>query len=382
MNEIGIIFLLGIILVSNVCVGHTSELKTAEKNKYIVIKSKIAKPNNKDWECKIKLKKEDQLFVGISVFHEKVKIISSDGILYESKNSLESWNTTNVDIPEDSYVSSMFFITSEIGWISIQKDSEDVLDINGDESWIYNTTNGGKTWNKQLNGKALQIGKIIFTNENNGWAIGNIRVREKGLRTEFYVLHTKNGGKNWENISDLFMKQHGDFAQDIIPFGLNEAFLLSFRHKIYRVSLDEKKVDLIKEFLDEEQTYIGQLGRFPNGDFWVLGGADSREGRWGVFAVNQSTSWLKYQTDAYLRRGIFIEGNTLIVSGHSRNGGITEDNLTNQFLWASSNGGEIWQPICTDKELPEVSLFLSTEKKNKIWAIGNGSLVYIERKEQ
>ena len=83
---------------------------------------------------------------------------------------------------------------------------EDVVFVSPTTGWvvnhtgeIFNTTNGGQTWTRQLlaktrSGLEVLFRSVAFANERVGWA---------GTLTDSNVLYeTRNGGQSWQDISN------------------------------------------------------------------------------------------------------------------------------------------------------------------------------------
>ena len=91
---------------------------------------------------------------------------------YITHNSGLTWDTVDVS-PNywDFFATSFTFIDSLTGWIA------------GGPGKIFKTTDGGLSWNQQVN---INEGffDIFFIDQNNGWAVG-----ENGT-----IIHTTNGG--------------------------------------------------------------------------------------------------------------------------------------------------------------------------------------------
>lgn len=61
---------------------------------------------------------------------------------------------------------------------------------------IWYTSNGGITWSKQLDSNEVGCYDIKFIDSLHGWFVGNFIPED-----EYYILITKNGGKNWNKYS-------------------------------------------------------------------------------------------------------------------------------------------------------------------------------------
>ncbi|RKY97823.1 MAG: hypothetical protein DRQ13_04195 [Ignavibacteriae bacterium] len=74
-------------------------------------------------------------------------------------------------------VVSIFFIDDQIGWAACT------------EGVIYNTINGGDTWNLQYQLSTSEwLFDVFFVDQNNGWVVGNLGNK---------ILKTTNGGNSW-----------------------------------------------------------------------------------------------------------------------------------------------------------------------------------------
>lgn len=64
---------------------------------------------------------------------------------------------------------------------------------------IHHTDDGGNTWVEQMGGQSSEIGvlhSVYFTSQNKGWAVGGNRGVSLGPFST--ILHTTDGGNNWE----------------------------------------------------------------------------------------------------------------------------------------------------------------------------------------
>ena len=92
------------------------------------------------------------------------------------------------------FIMDMDFITSDTGWAVGGERLDD--DGNKDGIILY-TTDGGTTWEQQLN-RPIFFNSVDFINSNEGWAVGS-SIEQYG---EGVILHTINGGKTWTTQSN------------------------------------------------------------------------------------------------------------------------------------------------------------------------------------
>lgn len=82
------------------------------------------------------------------------------------------------------HLSDVFFINSNKGWmVGIYLGLPHI-------PAIFNTNDGGNSWNIQTFGVDETLSSIYFTDVMNGWAVG-------GTSSDCLILHTSNGGMNW-----------------------------------------------------------------------------------------------------------------------------------------------------------------------------------------
>lgn len=89
-------------------------------------------------------------------------------------------------LPVSNTVTDISFIDSMRGWVITERNSGD--------AYILHTTNGGNNWNIQLQ-QVLLLTAIQFPDSNTGYVVGSA---PGGI-----VLKTTNSGNNWINISTL-----------------------------------------------------------------------------------------------------------------------------------------------------------------------------------
>ena len=93
----------------------------------------------------------------------------------------ETWLPIHLDIWAPW---SVFFLNLDIGWI-VSFDGE-----------IIKTLDGGQTWSKKASITDAEFNDVVFTDQNNGCAVGTIW--RSGWQT--LILHTTNGGETWDKL--------------------------------------------------------------------------------------------------------------------------------------------------------------------------------------
>lgn len=77
--------------------------------------------------------------------------------------------------PSGNSVNDLYFLSGQVGWTV------------GESGEIHKTTDGGKTWVRQVSGVTSSLTSVRFSDANNGWVLGSFGA----------VLHTTDGGAHW-----------------------------------------------------------------------------------------------------------------------------------------------------------------------------------------
>ena len=87
----------------------------------------------------------------------------------------------------------IFFTDNLNGWIITYSNPDERNTL----GYVYNTTDGGKTWNEQFSTKPALF-SIKFIDRNNGWVVGDQRS----------IYYTSDSGKSWKSITDDSNRRH------------------------------------------------------------------------------------------------------------------------------------------------------------------------------
>lgn len=314
---------------------------------------------------------------------------SYEGSLYKTVNSGKTWQKVNINVAQGAYISSIFFANPMLGWIAVRKTAPNILDYEANQAWIMKTSDGGQSWTTQHTEKAIGLSRIIFVDGNEGWAAGIKTIGLSPLRQVHYVLHTVNQGANWIDVSEglnrIAANEYGsvqDQATDLYTTSPSRVTLLSLRGKIFNTDDGGKTWRNIVNIPGEPgQTCICRLGRFNNGGLWVSGGAESREGTWGMIAKEENNkTWTRYRTTGiYFRDAFYISELKVIASGSASPDKLPGGkNKQEGIMLYSSDGGRIWENIYIAPEAQNIHALHIVDSES-IWAVGdNGLIVRLE----
>ncbi len=111
----------------------------------------------------------------------------------------KSFNRVVGSVFEKQSLKNLSFIDNDNGWVITNSTSID----NVNSGYIYNTNDGGQTWQKQFSTSFSLFG-IHFVDKLSGWVVGDKRS----------LYATNDGGKTWKYVTDGSNKRHKeDYGQ-------------------------------------------------------------------------------------------------------------------------------------------------------------------------
>ena len=296
---------------------------------------------------------------------------SSDGALYETSDGGSSWQRRDVVSLPNSYVSSIYFVDALKGWVIASKNPPNAMDSDGYQSEVMHTTDGGKSWRRQYWGNKLQLYRILFLNDQEGWLVG--RNLDKGA----VVLHTTDQGAHWTDADGNLSKELlADYSSDVFPVAPNVANLLTANGKVFSTEDSGITWTQVAAIQQPLQVFISRLGIGPAGNLWVLGGADSKEGVWTTLSVRSATSaFNSFQINGvYLIDAIFLSESQVLACGSMVIDGTKSWGRQEGTILYSNNGGRSWTVVYSNNQIRSINA-LAVGQANHVWAVGDNGLV-------
>lgn len=164
----------------------------------------------------------------------------------------QSWQT--LDIPESQRYDDVFFLTPQKGWAC------------NDGGRIYQTTNGGQKWTLQYQVPVFHyLRSIEFLNDSIGFC--------GGLDAGNVLFRTKNGGKNWTNISNSLPPGTGGICGLSCP-GNNTVYGCGvWSQPAYIIKSTDGGISWIKKDMSQLADYLVDVLFITPDSGWVSGGA-------------------------------------------------------------------------------------------------------------
>ena len=317
---------------------------------------------------------ESESFLRIQFIDVKRGWLGSRYSLFKTSDGGMTWFRVPLKIPKGTSLRTFRFRNFESGWIVFQKHPQDSLDYNGSEYGIMHTGTGGRSWILQYSGVGGQLDQLQVLPQDEVWAAGREFSERNTTRNHPMMIHTADEGQHWINDESLSQTEYGLTALAASkPSGVIATTVHGTVLKTDGFGTSWKEIAAIE---DEPQTFFGQLGQTDDGQLWLLGGADSLEGAWGVLAKQTShNSWIKYRADAYLSAALFITAEKIVACGHIVvEAGTPPSHQRKGIVLLSLDGGLTWKVIYKDSSVSSIKE-LETVERNVVWAVGDKGFV-------
>lgn len=275
----------------------------------------------------------------------------------------------------------VFFVDENNGWVAgLYGDSDNTVG-----GIVAHTNDRGNTWKIQLKGpKNVNLSNICFVNNSKGWIIGISGLGQGAL------LHTENGGQNWEwKIDDSFFPVAINFVDS------NEGWLIKNRHdsgygkilhtqdggETWQVQLDLGMGAVLDSsfFLNHKEGWVVQdYGRIyhtvDGGQNWDKYDSDGEIGCISVYFITSEEGWATGRNSTNYNPKYIL---------HTIDGGkswtiqsVLENSWLMKMYFADKNEGWIFgrkfvkkiDPVSnTTSELIEGGMILHTDDSGRTW---------------
>jgi photosystem II stability/assembly factor-like uncharacterized protein len=351
--------------------------------KSVSVNSNINLSNRYSREGQIRSLNTKESLIDIQMINAHTGWILTDrGTLFNTTDEGKTWKIIKVEESFSGVITSASFVSKDIGWVSIVKTPADVLDDTGFESSLLATNDGGLHWSLQYISKAVELKRVLFVGEQEGWAVGSRLVRRESLENDYIILYTVDGGKHWKDVSgSLNQDIEGGRVEDIYAVENHRILILTSSRRIFSTLDGGETWQLIGEIKNEPpQTSMFKIGMLNNQLLWVLGGTGGREGTWTMLAVRQGDeTYLKYKIPGVIISDIrFLSNKRLIACGttlsSSSSTQVGEGDRAGVVIY-SLDGGANWSVAYMTKQVQNLNA-LSIADSEIYWVLGeNGFLI-------
>ncbi len=257
--------------------------------------------------------------------------------------------------------------------------NQDTGFIAASEGIIRKTTNGGQTWTNIQTLATQHVQRLFFVDDNNGWATLDNQT------DDFQLLHTTNGGNNWETQQVFTLNTSGlhslYFLNDSIGYGGGGYFDVENDDSYSNIVKTTNKGDTWENiYLSQNSFYsiddiffINNLIGFAVGcknsinTHLILYTEDGGED-WDEHYLPDLENWYGQTRTASIIYSIEFANDTL--------GWLTcADEYGSGYVLLTTNGGETWQQQYVNRNLNVPIYDICAVDENNVWAVG-GDYIY------
>jgi hypothetical protein len=318
--------------------------------------------------------------------NESVGWVSDGERIYSTLDGGLSWSALNLRIPAGSKIEKIQCLSENLCWVLSQnRGSGNILDYKTRHYQLSKTNDGGKNWTVQNENKTVVIDNVYFADERNGWLVGT-KFAGNPISYTYFALSTKDGGSNWEDISQNISKivaeeinespnAINDQLLGIVSSNNGEAKVITARNRILKTSdsgMNWINLVTLKDFYT--QVSFDRFGQDENGLLWMSGSTSGEEGTWSVLAAAKSrNNWVGYGLGGvYFADVLNISDNHFLACGYTlklqKVKGLKDFKQTGVIL-ESLDAGESWRIVYQDAGI-EIINSLSITNSNVLWAAG------------
>jgi len=313
----------------------------------------------------------------------------SNAALYKTTNTGKEWQKIPLDIPLESDILSISFVNSSTGWLVAKAEyNRSIRGYRFDhpdsvQSWLLNTTDGGKTWQTQYYEKSLDIRRVQFVDEREGWAIGSKLVKAEQEFDKDFVIRTTDGGRHWTDLSANAAGKGGgywDSSTNILATAPSNAMTRDSVGKLYRTTNGGKSWTQVGSLPEERsEEFLGRFELTGGNRMWAVGG------KYGMFGTRDMTGilarmdsgcfWRKYTVRrAYFADAAFVSENEILACGAIRDPDHNSARWDSDGLIANStDGGANWTIVYQSSDTG-FGTMTKVDSQN-IWVIGTGGVI-------
>lgn len=304
--------------------------------------------------------------------------------LYKTTDGGKVWQKVRVETPVEGDIPSLFFVDESRGWIVLHQYREDYSDLHADKAWLFRTDDAGRSWTLQYADSAVQIRRVTFINEREGWAVGRRAVPQGDIQPALCVLHTVDGGNQWLDVSyqankavvNYYGKTH-DSAVDVKSIKPSEATLLTTHGRLLNTTDGGQTWHQITHIYTNPM--ITRLASTLNGSLSVVGGAAGSNRAFGMLIhPTDNGAWVKYVVEGvHLKDAFYLSDAQVIAGGYmlSISSKSPWDEEMNGVLYYSADNGRNWAILYRSTKAQSINA-LDARDGSHVWAVGSGGLVF------
>lgn len=287
---------------------------------------------------------------------------SGSNVLFRTSDGGMNWKRLDPSVPEDSWITSFFFVDSNHGWLTITHKNTTLPYGRGRGSSILATSDGGDTWSEQWNSSNNSwIQDVSFQDAANGIAVGGRSIRDKETRGQLvFALRTNDGGKTWNDISEDLARairtpyMYGNDEGNTIRWLFStRVFVLTTRGRVVTSDNSGKTWNTLVHFEENIPTItkstLYKMLFDSKGSVGILAGSMGDEGYWAnLITTDEHVTWHSYKLIRVpLLDAMFLSEHEILACGeeHKLRSEPASARPREGIIVHSKDNGKTWSPI-------------------------------------
>jgi photosystem II stability/assembly factor-like uncharacterized protein len=313
---------------------------------------------------------------------------NSKGVVHRTTDGAKSWQ--RLDFKLEGYVTGMHFAAESSGWAISMRYPQNLLKTEY-EATLLHTNDGGKAWHAQFAAQSVELIGLNFISSKEGWVLGAkfFKLGDR-MKSEMFVLHTVDGGKNWVEKSNELNSavrassvEQSEFPADILAIKGDAAAVVTRSGLTFRTSDGGRRWQSLGKYetagLDAQKLMQASLETDPR----VLASTGGGHGTLSLLAVRQSDSWSSRVLDRILLKdALYISDKELLACGSVLlpNNQPLERNGAGIVLY-SANEGRNWTVVHRSSKAQSLNALARSDEKNVWIAASDGSFVHLKKEK-
>ncbi|HXT62954.1 MAG TPA: hypothetical protein VN696_07960 [Pyrinomonadaceae bacterium] len=314
--------------------------------------------------------------------------LASEKKVYKSEDAGTSWQIIEVPLLAGASVKQFFFVNSSTGWLVAQNgwDRDSIRDYGDLGVQLLHTSDGGKSWTVQYQGRQVIVSAILFSTAQQGWLAGTKYLDPEGTTYTYFFLQTADGGQHWADLADQILRTtsagksstdnyQNDGLMGLVEQGPNHAITITAHRKIIET------VDGGRSWRQKANLYQGpdpaSIRRFGITDnrLWVASSMDAVEGIVGELAVSETDNeWRGHALpNAYFADVTWLSKDEFFASGYVKSI-MKATGYQHAAIFYSSNRGSSWSIVYTHPGISNIRILAKVDS-NSVWAVSDDQLL-------
>ncbi len=309
------------------------------------------------------------------------------GLLYTTIDAGKTWQRRDLNVGIERsglYFSDIHFESESVGWAIAQRYGKPGEDLCVRQGSLLHTNDGGQTWQIKFTKKCVELLRIAFTGEGEGWVIGHEFIHQKEeVGNRFLIMHSLDHGNAWVDISEcpnhLMMERDGrvlDYAVGIAATGAGTASLITGNGHI--LDATENGTQWRPSESLALYSLIPEVKAMSDGSVTVNAGMDGSHGTAGMVARRDPKGkWMgSWFTDFWVKDALFLSSHEMLALGSllPKDKELLLENQRQGAILLSKNDGLDWTIVFKSTDRRSINA-VALNADGPIWAAGSRGLL-------